>query len=174
MTRCIATLIALCSATTIVSGGTPQQRSSSPRLAAARFALDSSWQIPRTDVVVLLDTAVGAVDGHPVYQSEQERRKETEDIARLIGPATKIGSSKDYLSCPGRGVCRAATNSYVLVVNGLFVGDTEVLIMLYTPASKNAGTETLTQALVALEQRGAADWAGLRYNLQPQVLVRRR
>src|SRR5262245_44009247 len=135
MSAAITATIAICLATTIGPGVSTRQQTQFPRLAAVRFAIENGWKLPKTNIVVVVETHLGAIDGRPVPQSDAQRLEETELIAKLLGPGAKTGAAKDYLSCRG-SICSTSTDAYVLVVNGLYQGETDVLINLHTPPSR--------------------------------------
>jgi len=156
------------SAVVTTQGGTP------PRVAAVRFVLEQGWQVPRADIVVLTDTHLGAVDGHPVIQTASEKEKETVLIANLLGPGARIGVASKYLSCSPPWACVTSTDSYVLYVSGLYQGEADCQVVLYVPHSRNSGTEAATHALLELGRLGSNDWVGVRYKAGPRTVTLRR
>ena len=142
----------------------------SARLAAVQFAIANGWHLPKTNLVVALDTTLGAVDGRPIKISDEQQAAEASAIARLLGSEVKTGWATDYLDCPSRGVCFPKSTP-VLVVNGLFEGENDILVRLYIPAEAPGQPIALTSAIIDVETRDTG-WTGVRYRQAPETLRR--
>jgi hypothetical protein len=144
-----------------------------PRLAAVRFAIENGWNL--RDAVVIVESTIAVVDGTPIKQSELEQVQETSAIANFLGEGTKTGRARDYLTCPSPAMCFPApgVSKKVLVVNRPMVGSSGVLVLFFTPASPEGGRETLTKAIIEVEQRSNG-WSGIRYREIPKTLSRGR
>ena len=148
----------------------------SARVAALTFALKSDWQFPRSNVILAGDTHFGAIDGHPVRQSAAEVDRETREMSALLGTEIKTGRAAAYLSCPSPGVCFAKTDQSVIFVGGLFQGDSDVLIRVYTPgpvATDRTSHSSTTSAIVQLKRQDSG-WVATEYSRPPRTLVRPR
>jgi hypothetical protein len=145
------------------------------RVAAVRFALQNGWPFPKTNLVVAIDAFFGAVDGTPVRQSVVDEEKEALEIAKLLNPNVKTARAASRLDCPtGRQPCYA-TDVTVLVVSGLWEGNTPgANIDMYSPGGARSGDpSSMTLAVIDLEHRDAGR-VGTRYRLGPSTLMRRR
>ncbi len=136
--------------------------------------MEHGLRLPNSDIVVAVETNFGATGGRAAQQSSQDLAKETDEIARLMGPGTPTGRASEYLTCLSRtnNVCWSAKEQYVLVVSGLLEGSPSILIQFYTPAVKNKGVDTATMAIVDVERRGQG-WAGVRFRTEPTTLSRK-
>jgi hypothetical protein len=173
--RMVMTTLLFCAGALVSPAASFEDQSATPhpRLAAVRFAIENGWQFPK-DVVLAAETFVRMPDGpRPIPRSPEEDATENQQIATLLG-GVKIGRTRDYLSCPSDFLgpsCLTTTNDYFLVVGRPFVGQSGVILSLYTPPGRNNGREAVTQASVKLERRGA-EWTAIHYGVQPRTLSR--
>lgn len=160
-------------ATQSVAQAAGQESSTLPRVAAVRYAIANGWNLAEPNIIVILESTLGAISGRAVPQTEAQRDQEAAEIAKHLGPTARTGRAREYLDCPSPGICFTApgVTSKVLVVNGLFQGHDDILIRLYIPPTLNNGRDAMSKAIVDLERRGNA-WAGLRYAEAPNTLVR--
>jgi len=168
----------LIAASVVAQSQRPQAAAPNPsaRVAAFTFAITSDWQFPRTNVIVAVDTHFGGIDGHPVIQSAAVVNRENREIAALLGTEVRTGRAADYLSCPSPGVCFAKTDQSVILVGGLFQGDSDVLIRVYTPGpnGKDRTSHSSTTSAIVQLKRWDSGWVATEYSKPPTTHVRPR
>lgn len=156
----------------------PQHPITSQRTAAVRFAIENGFEIPRTNIVVALETLIqGGRFRSTTLFSSQERGRDAEELARLVGPTVRTVRAQDVLSCP-ESRCYASTNLSVLAVEGPFTDppgtphgseSTGIYIKVYSPERSDSRAK-LYNCVVDTERRGS-DWFGTRFRVAPNSFI---
>jgi hypothetical protein len=155
----------------LLTAGISQEASSSPRVAAVRFAVANGLAVSLGRVTVATETTFNNVDSRRQPMTEAARLAEAQSIAEVVGSMALTGRAADSLRCH-QGRCAPLAGGSVLVVNQpepTQRGTQGVLVSLYLPSDRPDRDGFHWMAVVELEPLGSG-WKGVRYYLPPRTV----
>ena len=146
--------------------GLAHAQSANARITAMRFAEANGFEIPHSNLTVVVDWEFTLAHKPLITASHEERESQAQELARAIAPNTTIGWSDELLRKRMSIVAPSGSRTVLLVTDPEIVGDgtAKVMIALYTPPAPNSGTDGRLRETVVQIRRDGSSWRGDKFS----------